>query len=227
MSDNGAGGGPGEELLFRAKVTEIIDEELKKKLKGMRLLIGAFVAGFAVFIGAGLTWKDNLLRPVVESVYPASYITGKVKAELLSDESFNDGLITDEHKGAIADQIARSISEHIDSGYTKTIIFSDEVPPDQNFLIFYARKGQEVELTLLANAIAGPDARFRMTLDNQSWGEPRSFPFNIVQGNITEHLRFDAAPGANLHMIRFTAEGFQDGDRAIINCVVLVRNPSS
>ena len=80
MSGEGEGSGPGEELLFRARVTKILDAELKRKLKSIWIVVGAFLGGFAIFIGAGLTWSENLLRPIVESVYPTSYISDKVKA---------------------------------------------------------------------------------------------------------------------------------------------------
>lgn len=61
-------GGAGDELVFKAKVSEIFEAELQRRLKGMKLLIGAFIGGFAIFIVAGLTWKDNLLRPIVEEI---------------------------------------------------------------------------------------------------------------------------------------------------------------
>lgn len=227
MSFQGDGSGAGEELLFKAKVTEILDAELKRRLRGMRLIVGAFVGGFALFIGAGLTWKENLLRPLIESIYPTAYISDKVKAALLEDESFNDQLITDDHKRAIAEQIARSSGQHVDSGYTKTIVFSPEASGDDNFLIFYARKEQEVELTILATATVGSQAQFRVVLDRRAWGEPRPFPYTLVQGNITEHLRFDADPGANLHVMRFVPVNLKENERAVIECVVLVKNASS
>ena len=59
------GGSAGDELVFKAKVSEIFEAELQRRLKGMKLLLGAFIGGFALFIAAGLTWKDNLLRPLV------------------------------------------------------------------------------------------------------------------------------------------------------------------
>ena len=227
--DDGAaqGGGPGEELLFKAKVGEIFEAELQRRLKGMKLLIGAFIGGFAIFIGAGITWKDNLLRPVIEEVYPTGYIAGKVKAELLADPQFKEARLTEEHKRAISEQIARSLSEHVDSGYTKTIVFSERAPADDNFLIFYARPEQEVEVTILATATVGTEAKFRVTLSGRAWGEPRAFPYTMVQGTITEHLRFDAEPGANLHVLRFQPIDFLESDRAVIQCVVLVRNASA
>ena len=137
MSGEGEGSGSGEELLFRARVTKILDAELKRKLKSIWIVVGAFLGGFALFIGAGLTWSENLLRPIVESIYPTSYITK---------------------------QIARSSGEHVDSGYTKTIVFSQEAAVDSNFLIFYARKEQEVELTILATA-TDSQAKFKKLLE--------------------------------------------------------------
>lgn len=227
MPDQNGAGGAGDELLFKAKVSEIFDAELQRRLKGMKLLVGAFIGGFALFIAAGLTWKDNLLRPLIEEIYPTSYIAGQVKAELLSDPQFNDALITEEHKRAIAEQIGRSIGAHVDSGYTKTIVFSERAPAEDNFLIFYARPEQQVEVTILASATVGSEAKFRVTLGGRAFGEPRPFPFTLVQGTITEHLRFDAEPGANLHILRFQPVDFAEGDRAVIQCVVLVKNANA
>ena len=115
----------------------------------------------------------------------------------------------------------------MDSGYTKTIVFSQGAPADANFLRFYARKEQEVELTILATGTVDSQAKFKIILDGKTWREPRGFPYTLVQGNITEHLRSDAAPGANLHTIRFVPLDLDESDRAVIDCVILVKNPSS
>lgn len=227
MSGQGDGGGSGEEIVFKARVASILEAELKRKVKGIWFVIGAFLGGLALFIGAGLTWKENLLRPIVESIYPASYISDKVKAQLLEDQEFRELLITEEHKLAIAAQITRITSEHVDSGYTRNIVFSQSASGDDSVLTFYARKEQEVELTIIARAPNGSQTKFRIVVDRRAWGEPRKFPYTMVQGNITEHLRFDAEPGGNLHTMRFVPIDFTESDRAVIECVVLVRNPSS
>ena len=226
MSSQGEGSASGEELRFRARVTEILDVELKRKLKGVWIVVGAFVGGFALFIGAGLTWTENLLRPIVESIYPTSYISEGVRDQLLKDTMFKVLLLTEENKTDITAEISRSLGEHVDSGYTKTIIFSQEAAADSNFLIFYARKEQEVELTILATA-TGSQAKFRLILDGSTWDEPQEFPYYQVAANITEHLRFDREPGGNLHRMRFQPVDLNESDRAVIELVVLVRNPGS
>ena len=97
----------------------------------------------------------------------------------------------------------------------------------ENFLFFYARKEQEVELTILAHAVANPQAKFRIILDHRTWGNPRKFPTTLVQGNITSLLSFDTEPAANLHVLKFLPVNFKEKDRAVIQCVVLVRNPNA
>jgi hypothetical protein len=198
----------------------LINKELDIKFKYYKKIILAFLAGFCIFIGAGLTWKDVLLRPIIENIYSAPYIYQKIKVELAKDESFRD-IIIDEEKSAGA--ILKILGKNVDSGYSRSIIFSKETTREKNFILFYALKNQEVELTILAQS-DNQSASFSVTIDNQPWGKERKFPFVMVQGNITKYLRFDEAPGANLHTIRFIPKNLSENDRANIDCVILVEN---
>jgi hypothetical protein len=90
-------------------------------------------------------------------------------------------------------------------------------------LIFYARRDQKVEATILSEGI-GSDAKMRMILDGKTWGEPLALPLTLFNVDITEKLRYDIPPGGNLHTLRFIPETSNDEFSAVIDSVILVKN---
>lgn len=113
--------------------------------------------------------------------------------------------------------------ELVDSGYSKTIIFSKDSPADDNFIIFHANKGQNVDITITARS-SKPDAKFRVVIDDRIWGPAlRNFPFDMVGVSIAEGLRFDIPPGGCIHIVRFVPENISDSDLAVIKCLILVK----
>jgi len=221
----------------KADVVSILNDELKKKFRFAKWICIAFAAGFAIFIGIGVTWRDNFFRPIIEDIYSPAFIYSKMKSDISKDEDFINKLkqeiskdrdffksvINDEEKTKIAENIIKSIGDRVDSGYTKTIIFSEESRPNENFMIFYARSDQKVEATILAKAF-GSDAKLRVILDGKTWGEPLELPLTLFNVDITKKLRHDIPPGGNIHMLRFLPEPPKDEFNAVIDSVILVKN---
>lgn len=224
MSEGVSPGSPGAELVFEKKVADILEREIKRRLKAIWMVIGAFGAGLALFVGVGLTWRDNLLRPIVESVYPTTYIAGKVKGDLLADQTFGEKLFSGDAKQSLANQLVRMAARDVDSGYSKHISFTAAGGDEANFLIFYALKSQEVEVTVIGSATANSRATFRAVLDGKAWLEDKSFPYTLPGAIVTDRLTYDSEPGGNLHTLKFVTDNLDDSERAVIDFVVLVKN---
>jgi hypothetical protein len=131
--------------------------------------------------------------------------------------------ISEDDRTRITSDVTKRLCDYIDSGYSKTFVFSPDSPPDDNFIIFYARAEQEVEINIIANS-TNANSNFRILIDNKEWGDLRNFPYNLMQGKITSLLRYDTAPGGNLHVIKFIPEGLSQEEYAIIDAVVIVKN---
>lgn len=224
MSEGVGPASPGAELVFEKKVADILEREIKRRLKAIWVVLGAFGAGLALFIGVGLTWRDNLLRPIIEGVYPTSYIAAKVKGDLLTDREFGAKLISGDDKQSLANQLVRMAARDVDSGYSKHISFTENGGDETNFLIFYALKSQEVEVTVISSATANSRATFRAVLDGKTWLEDKGFPYTLPGAIVTNRLAFDSEPGANLHTLKFVPDNLGADERAVIDFVVLVKN---
>ena len=87
--------------------------------------------------------------------------------------------------------------------------------------VFGTVTGKEAKAT-------GEEAKLRIVLDRTPLDDPQEFPYFLVNSNITEYLRFDLPPVGNLHRIVFQPVDLDpESERAVIELVVLVRNPGS
>lgn len=113
----------GQELVFKEKVEAISKEIISSKIVVIKGLMFSFLAGFTLFIGAGIIWKDNILRPIAEFIYPVKYLYPKIieeslldtktetqlyekmKNKFLEDSEFSKKLINDEKKEEVINYI--------------------------------------------------------------------------------------------------------------------------
>lgn len=96
------------ELVFTNRVRQVVASELASEKKKLKLITVSFLLGLSLFIGAGLAWKENILQPIAEYIYPATVIYPKVKKQFLNDTGFANTLLNDDRKANIVGFLAKS-----------------------------------------------------------------------------------------------------------------------
>jgi len=149
------------------------------------------------------------------------------KVNLLSDHLSKNILdrlsYTDTRR--LVTMLFRETGNFVDSGYSKSIVFSPVTSADNNFLIFHAKPGQEVDLTISAHA-SNSTTSLLILVDNYPWKKVPSLPFTTVRTTITKFLQYDLPPGGNIHIVKFIPENLSDDDLVVIEVIVIVKNVS-
>jgi hypothetical protein len=116
-----------------------------------------------------------------------------------------------------------SSAGRIDSGYSRTFVFSNDSLLKDNFILFYAGDDQDVLATIKAQS-RDPDAKLQVLLDQRLWQDQALDSFSVHEAKLTDRLRFDVPPGRNMHMLRFVPQDLDDGEVAVVDALVLVHD---
>jgi hypothetical protein len=116
-----------------------------------------------------------------------------------------------------------SSASRIDSGYSRTFVFSNDSLLKDNFILFYAGEDQDVMATIKAQS-RDPDAKLQVVLDQRLWQDQALGSFSVHEAKLTDRLRFDVPPGRNMHMLRFVPQDLDDGEVAVVDALVLVHD---
>jgi len=120
--------------------------------------------------------------------------------------------------------VLTEITERVDSGYSRTFIFTPNSMDKNCDLLFFAEKGQPVKVTINGTSRGSKLSTFKVFVDNAPWEHARELPFNIVHADITDKLKYDQPPGANIHILRFIPAQLEEDALIVLECLVLVYN---
>lgn len=126
-------------------------------------------------------------------------------------------------RGVPPQQTNDSTASRIDSGYSRTFVFSNDSLLKDNFILFYAGEDQDVMATIKAQS-RDPDAKLQVVLDQRLWQDQALDSFSVHEAKLTDRLRFDVPPGRNMHMLRFVPQDLDDGEVAVVDALVLVHD---
>jgi hypothetical protein len=159
----------------------------------------------------------------IATIVVACYVALAALIGLIGRNSFTP-IIIDEMFG-ISEHVKKEIMLRVDSGYSRTFVFSPGVADDRNQLIFYAEDGQPVKVSINGYSRGDSDTGFRILVDNSPWEGVRELPFNsfhMANINITNKLKFDQPPQGNLHALKFVPERLEEDSLIVLECLVLV-----
>jgi hypothetical protein len=215
-----------EKLERGQQIATAVDAAINKKLSLYRALAIAFSAGLFIFVVGGITFKDNIVRPILEYLYPTAYIGAKVREDLLKDDDLVSKIVTEKRMAELAAQLKDLASHYVDSGYSKTFLFSKTDTGEDNVLMFYAQKNQRtsVELSASATSKKSGDTKLRIFVDDTQLTTDQLLPYSIANADVTDKLQFNRQPDGNLHIIKFQPIDLPPETRVSINCVVIVAN---
>lgn len=186
MADDGPANGESQvrwqEDLKRA-AGQAIDERLAAWKRNARW----FAAGLGVLSVVGLGWQDLRLS-IFEKLYPPDAVYDRLKKSLRED---------DELRHEVANDIVKLLGERVDSGYSKTMFFAGGAAPvyGQDFMQFYAKPRQRVELTIKTQG-DDPSASFKITIDNTNIfendkNEMQKIGYANFNMDISDFVKFD------------------------------------
>ena len=118
--------------------------------------------------------------------------------------------------------VLAEITERVDSGYSRTFIFALKSTDKNCDLLFFAEKRQPVKVTINGTSRGSELSTFKVFVDNAPWEDTRELPFNIVHADITDKLKYDQPPGANIHFLRFIPAQLGEHALIVLECLVLV-----
>jgi hypothetical protein len=238
MADDGPAGGKsradGQDDLKR-----VADEAIDERLAAWKRNAVWFVAGLGVLGAVGLGWQDLRLF-LFERLFPPSAVYDRLKDSLREDEGL---------RLEVANDIVKLLGERVDSGYSKTIFFGRGAAPvyGQDFMQFYARPRQKVELTIRTQGDDPPDgqspASFIITINNANIFENDKNKMQRVGyarfgADISSFLKFDRKPTldldperdlqeANVFTLRVIPIDLPPDGSASFEILVLVRNDTA
>jgi len=102
--------------------------EIADNLRKCRHMAVGFVACLGLVFGAGLVFRQHILRPILQWIYPPQQIYGDMKAEFLKDRQLKRALADSEVKQAIFRDLARTIHQGVKLDNFPEI--RDELPPE-------------------------------------------------------------------------------------------------
>jgi hypothetical protein len=206
-------------------IDKLIDEKIARLWKQAKTYVIVFFAGFIFLAGIGIGFKRSFLTPFMEWAYPAEVIHDDIYKLPGHDEP------TDRLNATLS-----YLHEHVDSGYSKVIIFPASGKRDpataehpvaaDNTVLFYARSDQDAQVTIKVDAGSQPPFEYNATVDNRPIeAHPLSSGDTVANIPIREKLDrgVGVGLGPNLHVLKISPNKPQ-ADTIIFNCVILVQN---
>lgn len=168
--------------------------------------------------------ETNRRRRVLSVTVIATIVTACFSAFLaiigfIGRDSFAPKII-DEIFG-LSNYVLAEIQKRVDSGYSSSFILTTKNRDQNTQILFYAEEGQTVHVTWNASSLGPNPVKLKVLVDNSLWQESE-LPDYIVQGNVTEQLKFNIKPGANIHHLRFVPVNLDDESIVVIDSLVLV-----
>lgn len=120
--------------------------------------------------------------------------------------------------------VLKETARKVDSGYCGNISFTPSEKPKNSEVLFYAQSGQIVRITIKATARGSSITCINISIDGVPWCQETELPYQIVQGTISDKLRFDREPGGDIHVVRFAPSLMALDAEISIDCLVLVSN---
>src|SRR4030095_6249590 len=106
-------------------IEKVMDAQIEMRLKPYMWFIKGFSACIGLLAIAGLSGKSVFLTPLVRWAYPPEVIS--------SDLASLAGGYDIEKFGH---QFFKTFGDHVDSGYSKTMIFEPNATPSDNYVLF-------------------------------------------------------------------------------------------
>jgi hypothetical protein len=160
--------------------------------------------------------KDKKKIASIASIVTICIASAFALLGFLGKSSFTP-LIIDKVFG-ITDHVTNEIVKKIDSGYSNTFILSPKDARQDATILFYAQHGQMVRATI-NSAGRGAPTKFQYFVDNMPWNPGAS---SATHADITNILRFDMAPGGDIHVLKIIPSFSSNDSFAVVDCLVLV-----
>jgi hypothetical protein len=203
-------------------VSKLIDKRLADLLKQGKRYTYVFCAGFVLLGTIGLGFRELILTPTLQWAYPVAVIREGIAKLDRADKT------TDQK--SVENSLIAFLRDHVDSGYSKVIVFNPHLRTDDNYLLFYAKEDQIAELTITFDTT---DAQFAYTatvdqspIDNNDTDHVLTAKDRVESASVTKKMRFGVfkgAQGENLHVLRVSPVSPPKVE-VIVNCVILVKN---
>ena len=229
-----------DQTVWNDRVTDLAQKAIDSRLASWQARLRWFATGLTVFAAVGIGWED-LRVFVFEKLYPPEAVYARLKKSLHEDQ---------ELRKTVANDFLRLLGPRVDSGYTKTIHLGPGIPKvhGQDFLQFYARPKQKVELTIRSQGgytdgreLSRNAARFTVTINNRNIFEgdnekDKPLDYTYANADVSKHLRFlqsakydtqkdfEKENDANVFTLRVRPTRLPDGAWAHFELLVLVRN---
>jgi len=124
---------------------------------------------------------------------------------------------------SVGPKILHTVTEELDSGYSKNFIFDSTRMADSTML-FYAPANPKVTLSITAQAVAGAFPHLQLLLNNCVI-ERRDQQFNLYGKDVTKKLEECGPDQPNLHTLKIVLEDELPKSTTIrISLLVLVKN---
>jgi len=203
------------------EVSEIVDKRLAALVKQGKRYIYVFFAGFILLAVIGIGFKQIILAPAIKWIYPPN----EIRDDLVKLNALNGN----EEAKALENNVIGFLHDHVDSGYTKVIVFPIGHGTSDNYIPFYATKDQAVELTI---TVEGQDLSFRYTatvdqkpIDDNASSHVLSVADHVDNLPVEEKLNFGlkGGLGANFHIFKVSPASLPTAE-VIVDCFILVKN---
>ncbi len=207
--------------LTKEDVVDLVDKRLAALVQQGKRYIYVFSIGFILLAGIGIGLKQIILAPIIKWIYPPT--------DIRDDLVRLSALKGDEEAKALENNVIGFLHDHVDSGYTKVIVFPIGHSTSDNYIPFYATKDQVVELTI---TIEGQDLAFRYTatvdqkpIDDNVSSHVLSVSDHVDNFPVEEKLNFGlkGGLGANFHIFKVSPASLPTAE-VIVDCFILVKN---